>query len=76
MVCAVLLGDDMNKVKWHRGEDGEPTLLVDEGKGFVTYSKSILYKPDIAGFSEGITTFRACVKAGYQIIDINGNLIS
>jgi len=66
----------MNKVKWAGGTKGL-TVFVDEGEGWILWSQSKLKATPNAGAGENpaFSTFQAALKAGYQVIDINGNPI-
>lgn len=66
----------MNKVKWAEGTKGL-TVYVDEGEGWVLYTQSKLGAIPNSGPGENpaFSTFQAAIKAGYQVIDINGNPI-
>jgi len=66
----------MNKVKWGEGPNGL-TVFVDEGKGWVPYTNSKLKAAPNNGPMENpaFSTFQAALKAGYEVIDVNGNPI-
>jgi len=66
----------MNRVKWAEGKKGL-TVFVDEGDGWVLWTQSKLKaRPNTGpGENPAFSTFQSALKAGYQVIDINGNPI-
>lgn len=72
----------MNKVQWQRSEKGELELYVFEPDekglgGWKYYTKSKYFKSDleIKGASRGLETMRNCLKNGYQLLDVNGDVV-
>ena len=71
-----------NKVRWKRSVSGSLIVYVYEEteKGiweWRSYTASKCYTPDnlLPNGSAGLDTFRACIKNGYTILDMEGNEI-
>ena len=67
----------MNKIQWRRDKQGSLELYLEEDGMWKHYTQSKIKQPDIklSGASRGYTTMQAALKAGYQYLDVEGNLI-
>lgn len=72
-----------NKVQWQRAEDGNLKLFVfepnEKGVGsWKLYTHSKCFTPDIKmkGASKGLETFRTCLKNGYILLNVEGEVVS
>lgn len=66
------------QMQWRRTRsDGGLDLYVNDGKGFKHYTQSVMRQPDriLSGkygkSSYGFTTMQACLKAGYEYLDVS-----
>ncbi len=61
-----------NKVRYHRLSNGELEVQVDEGNGWVPYTRSKVYTPDKNPqfCSKGYPTFLNCLKNNYEVVKL------
>lgn len=64
-------------MQWRRAKNGSLELYVEEDGKWKHYSQSVLKKPELPEktASRGFPTMQACLKAGYQYLDMEGNPI-
>jgi hypothetical protein len=74
----------MNYIQWQRQTDGSLQLKVAENvnnpsvNSWKPYTSSINYLPDLDSKlqSKGMRTFQNCVKLGYKVISVKGELVN